>query len=71
MRLRTLALAGIAAALPSFAAAQVAPVGASRLLIVSPQAFLDTCRADVEQAHALVAKFRTASGGDWAVALDL
>jgi thimet oligopeptidase len=70
LRLRTLALAGIAAALPSLAAAQVAPVGASKLLTVSPQAFLDTCRADVEQARALVAQFRTAAGGDWAAALD-
>ena len=70
MRLRTLALAGVAAALPSFAAAQTAPVGASRLLTVSPQAFLDTCRADVEQARASVAQFRTATGGDWAAALD-
>ena len=71
MRLRTLALAGVAAALPSFAAAQAAPVGASRLLTVSPQAFLDTCRADVEQARASVAQFRTAAGRDWAAALDL
>ena len=70
MRLRTLALAGVAAALPSFAAAQAAPVGASRLLTVSPQAFLDTCRADVEQARASVAQFRTAAGRDWAAALD-
>ena len=70
MRLRTLALAGVAAALPSLAAAQTAPVGASRLLTVSPQAFLDTCRADVEQARASVAQFRTAAGGDWAAALD-
>jgi len=70
LRLRTLALAGVAAALPSFAAAQAAPVGASRLLTVSPQAFLDTCRADVEQARASVAQFRTAAGRDWAAALD-
>ena len=70
MRLRTLALAGVAAALPSFAAAQAAPVGASRLLTVSPQAFLDSCRADVEQARASVAQFRTAAGRDWAAALD-
>jgi thimet oligopeptidase len=70
LRLRTLALAGVAAALPLVAAAQTAPLGASRLLTVSPQAFLDTCRADVEQARASVAQFRTAVGGDWAAALD-
>ena len=70
MRLRTLALAGVAVVLPSLAGAQTAPVGASKLLTVGPQAFLDTCRADVEQARASVAQFRTASGGDWAAALD-
>ena len=70
MRLRTFALAGIAAVLPSLAAAQTAQVGASKLLTATPQAFLETCRADIEQARASAAQFRTADGGDWAAALD-
>ena len=70
MRLRTFALAGAALALPSIAGAQTAPVGASKLLTVAPQAFLDTCRADIEQARASAAQFRTANGSDWAAALD-
>ena len=70
MRLRTFALAGIAAVLPSLAAAQTAQVGASKLLTATPQAFLETCRADIERARASAAQFRTADGGDWAAALD-
>ena len=70
MRLRTFALVGAVAIVPSLADAQTAPVGASKLLTVSPQAFLDACRADIEQARASAAQFRTADGGDWAAALD-
>ena len=70
MRLRTFALVGAVAIVPSLADAQTAPVGASKLLTVSPQAFLDTCRADIEQARASAAQFRTATGDDWAAALD-
>jgi len=70
LRLRTFALVGAVAIVPSLADAQTAPVGASKLLTVSPQAFLDACRADIEQARASAAQFRTADGGDWAAALD-
>ena len=70
MRLRTFALVGAVAIVPSLADAQAAPVGASKLLTVSPQAFLDACRADIEQARASAAQFRTANGSDWAAALD-
>jgi thimet oligopeptidase len=56
-----------AAALPPAAAAQTP--GASTLLTVSPQAFLETCRADVEKARASAAQFKTA-GGDPLAALD-
>ena len=70
MRLRTFALAGIAAVLPSLAAAQTEQIGASKLLTATPQAFLETCRADIERARASAAQFRTADGGDWAAALD-
>ena len=70
MRLRTFALVGAVAIVPSLADAQTAPVGASKLLTVSPQAFRDTCRADIEQARASAAQFKAATGGDWAAALD-
>ena len=70
MRLRTFALCSALAVLPSLAAAQAAPVGASKLLTVAPQAFLQGCRADIEKARGAAAAFRTADARDALAALD-
>ena len=70
MRLRTFALVGVAAALPSLAAAQIAPVGASTLLTATPQAFRESCRADIDKARASAAQFKAADTRDALAALD-
>ena len=70
MRLRTFALCSALAVLPSLAAAQTAPIGAAKLLTVAPQAFLQGCRADIEQARGAAAAFRTADAREALAALD-
>src|SRR5262245_30990484 len=41
--------------------------GASRLLVVTPQAFRSTCTADIAQARQAAGRFKTSSGGAAAV----
>src|SRR5262245_29471616 len=53
----------------SLSAADPAP-GASKLLVVSPQAFRETCLADIDQARSLAARFKAREGGDSIAALD-
>jgi thimet oligopeptidase len=45
----------------SSSAADVVP-GASKLLVVTPQAFRDACRADIEKARQSAARFKAADG---------
>ena len=70
MRLRTFALCGVMTVGPSLVAAQTAPVGASKLLTVAPQAFLDGCRADIEKARGSAAAFRSGDTRETLAALD-
>jgi thimet oligopeptidase len=70
LRLRTFALCGVMTVGPSLVAAQTAPVGASKLLTVAPQAFLDGCRADIEKARGSAAAFRSGDTREALAALD-
>jgi Zn-dependent oligopeptidase len=53
----------------SLSAAEPAP-GASKLLVVAPQAFRETCLADIDQARSLAARFKAHEGGDPIAVLD-
>ena len=70
MRLRTFALCGVMTVGPSLVAAQTAPVGASKLLTIAPQTFLDGCRADIEKARGSAAAFRSGDTREALAALD-
>jgi thimet oligopeptidase len=69
LRLRISALAFLIASSSAPAWAQ-SSVGASKLLTATPLAFLETCRADIDQARASAAQFKTADTGDALAALD-
>ncbi len=59
MRVRLLVLIALAASLMSLPAlAAESPLGASRLLTVSPQSFRDTCLQDIERARRLADEFK-------------
>jgi thimet oligopeptidase len=63
-------LISLFAVVPSIAIAQTPAPGASKLLTVSPQAFLEACRGDIKKAQESAAQFRSAPAGDALAALD-
>jgi thimet oligopeptidase len=67
--LRVAVLVGVIAAPIAPVQAQ-SPVGASKLLTATPEAFLAACRVDIDQARASAAQFRTADTRDPLAALD-
>jgi thimet oligopeptidase len=62
------ALVAIMSTVPSSAA--VAPIGASRLLVVAPEAFEEACRADIARARQAADRFKAGAPGDALGALD-
>lgn len=74
MRVRLSALFGSVGCLvmlmPSPSSAAEPAPGASRLLVVTPQAFKDTCLADIGKAKEGAARFRGSATGDSLTVLD-
>ena len=56
--------------MPSFVSAAEPTPGASKLLVVPPQAFRDACQADIAQARALAARFKAHESGEPLAVLD-
>jgi thimet oligopeptidase len=71
LRLPVAVLVGfVAVSSPPSVWAQSPEVGASKLLTATPQAFLASCRADIERARTSAAEFRSADARDLLAALD-
>src|SRR4051812_17002430 len=64
-----IAVGGLVTTLSSSARA-AEPVGASRLLVFSPQAFRDTCLADIQKAGDAAARFKAGPTAPPLAALD-